>query len=187
MTMPAGRLRTVLWASLIVALALLVAGAAWTNYTRSPNYSLAQLARAVAVKDWNGVQKYVDVEAVVSQQVDAATTETFGEDDTWYGAVAADLAEWAKPGLTHGAKDIFQAVVELGPDRPNATVDLAGLSTTMSITSVTREGDYALVTLEAPYGNERTINVKLGMKRVDNLWKVIAIEDIAEAATRGNQ
>lgn len=185
--MPAGRLRTVLWASLVVVLALLVAFAAWTNYTHSPNYSLAQLARAVADKDWKGVQKYVDVEAVVNQQVDTATTETFGDGDSWHGAVAAKVAEWAKPGLTHGAKDVLHAVVEMGPDRPNAAVDLAGLSATMSIKSVTRQGDHALVSLEAAYGNERAINVKLRMKRVDDYWRVIAIEDIAEAATRGRR
>jgi len=183
MATPTRRLRTRLWASLIVVLALLaVAGAAWINYT-SPRYSVGQLARAAADGDWDGVQKYVDVEAVVSHRVDAATMGTFGGGDSWLGAVGAKLAESAKPGLTQGASNLLRTGIEMGPDRPNAAVDLAGLFALKSVKSVTYAGDQALVTVAAPYGKERTIDVTLRMKRVDNFWRVIAVEDSAALET----
>jgi len=176
------RKRTVLFASLIVVLALLVvAGAVWRySYIRSPKYSLNQLAQKAAAKDWDGVQKYVDFDAVVSHEVDATTTALVGGSDTWYGAIAAGVAEWAKPTLTRGTKYVMRTGIEMGPDRPETAVELTGLYAAMSVKTVTYEGGQALVTVEAHYGDERTIDFTLRMKRVDDFWRVIAVEDFPE-------
>lgn len=125
--------RTILLTSLVVVLALLVAAGTMCryNYTRSPQYSLHQLARAAAEKDWDGVQKYVDFDCVVSQGVDEATIGVFGGDDTWWGAIAAEVKQWMKPGLTRGSKYVVRTGIETGPSRSKTAVGLTGLYSTI--------------------------------------------------------
>ena len=96
-----GRLRMVLWVSLIVVLALFVVGGLRrVQYMRSPQYSVEQLARAATAKDWEGVQKYADVDAVVDDQVDKLIDGTLGGDDSWLGGLGYRLWESKKPKAT---------------------------------------------------------------------------------------
>lgn len=177
--MSSGRLRTILLVSLIVVLALLVVGGLrWVQYVRSPQYSVEQLARAATAKDWEGVQKYVDVDAVVGDQVDKRIDGTVGGDDTLLGESGDWLGELTKPKATQLAKGMLRTAILAGPNRPGTAVDLAGLFARQSVKSVTFEGDEALVIAEARFGDKRVVRVTLRMKRIDNYWRVVAVEGL---------
>ncbi|MRR10919.1 hypothetical protein EG835_00135 [bacterium] len=133
------------------------------------------------------MQKYVDCDAVVSELVDTGITGTFGEDDSWLGASAAKLAESAKPALARTVKGALRTGIEMGPDRAGDAAELAGLFAVRSVKSVSYAGEEALVLVEAPYGEERAVEVTLRMKRVDDFWRVIAIEDLPTLEPREDQ
>lgn len=165
----------------VVVLALL-GGVFWyVNFTRSPEYSLGQLASAVENKDWDGVEKYVDIEALIGQVVDAATSKALEEDDSGFGALAAGLAQSMKPALVQQVKDSLKEGVEQGPSDEDGAPGgaLAGVFIAKKVKSVTYIGDEALVTVEVPDGDS-TYELKLKMKRVDNFWRVVGIENILD-------
>lgn len=98
-------------AVLVVAI---VGGAAWwwVSFTRSPAYSLGRLAAAVQQNNWDGVQKYVDVDSVIGQAVDAAVSKSLEKDTSGLGALVAGLAQSMKPALIQQAKEGFKKSIE---------------------------------------------------------------------------
>lgn len=171
--------------AIVVALALLLAavggGVAWVSYTRSPGHSLALLTQAAQGKDWDGVQKYVDVDSVVSQAVDAAVARNLGDDTVGLGALAAGLTQAMKPTLVQQAKDSLRKSVEQGKvpatgGQPGAAYIFAA----KQVKSVTYIGDMALVTVDVPQKSGPPFALRLKMKRVDDFWRVTAIENILD-------
>jgi len=170
-------------ALLVAALLLIVAagGLAWVNYTRSPAYSLVMLAGAVQNKDWDGVQKYVDVEAVVGQAVDAAIAKTPGGETGGLGALGVELAPSMKPALVQQAKDALRAAVEQGAVGSGEIQGvLVSVLVARQVKSVTYSGDEALVTVEVPRKSGAPFELRLTMKRVDDSWRVVAVENILD-------
>lgn len=179
------------WIFVAIALSMVVimlvgAGIWWRNYTTSPGYSLGQLAKSVENKDWDGVQKYVDIEAVVGQVIDVAVSKAVEEDDSGFGAFAAGFAQSMKPGLVQQAKDELRKSIEDGSVSSKGDESLRSYFSAEKVKSVTRIGDEALVTVEVPDG-DKTLDLKLKMKRVDDFWRIIAIENIEDLLlTQGN-
>jgi len=66
----------------VVAVVAVVGAVLWLNFTHSPEYSLAQMASAARSKNWDGVQKYMDVDAVTSNLVDVAVAKTLAQKRT---------------------------------------------------------------------------------------------------------
>lgn len=170
--------------ALVVALILLLVavggGLAWVNYTRSPTYSLGMLANAARNKDWDGVQKYVDVDAVVSQAVDAAVGQRLTSDTSGFGGLVAGLAQSMKPALIQQAKAAFKKSIESGQVSVGGLGGVASIFAGQRVKSVTFIGEEALVTVEVPQDAVAPFNLKLKMKRVDDFWRVTAVENILE-------
>lgn len=176
----AGRPRRFLLLALLAALAVVavvvVVGALLrANDTHAPQYSLEQMAKAARSKDWDGVQKYIDVDAVASTFVDAAISNAFGADTS--GTVGADSA--MKPKAIQQIKDSLEKSVE------NATSTETGVLSGVlfvekpkAVTYVSE--DEALVTVEVPVSAGGTRDIRLRMKRTDDHWRIAAFENAAE-------
>ncbi len=170
----------------VVLAALLVGGGLWwRSFTRSPAYSLGQLAKAVDNKDWDGVQKYVDIEALVNQVVDTALAQSIQDDDTGFGALAAGFAQSLKPSLVQQAKEAFREGVEQDGGSSEGA-PFAGYFSAKKVKSVTYIGDEALVTVEVPDDGGEDFELKLKMKRVDDFWRVVGIENIMDLPAGGD-
>ena len=164
-----------------MAVLLLLGGLlAWRSYTTSPGYSLGQLAVAVERNDWDGVQKYVDLDSLIGQIIDVAVSKTIETDTSGFGALAAGLAQSMKPTLIQQAKDSWRKSVESGSSSSGGTSgNFRPVFAAKRVKSVTRIGDEALVTVEVP-SSGTTYDVRLRMKRVDNFWRVTSIENLSD-------
>jgi hypothetical protein len=176
--------------SLIVAVVVLVAilagaGLWWLDYTRSPAYSIGQLAQAAQNRDWIGVQKYVDIEAVVGQVVDAAVSRSVKGDTSGLEPLLRQLAGSAKPALVQRAKDALRQAIESGGSWSGYGLGSpVGVYAANQVKSVTYVGDEALVSVAVPYGG-KVFDVRLRMKRVDDHWRVTAIENVLDLSVLG--
>jgi hypothetical protein len=161
----------------VVAVLAAVGALLWVDYTHTPQYSLGQMARAAQNKDWDGVQKYVDVDAVASAFVDVAISKAFGEDTSGASALGAGM----KPTAIRQFKDSLKNSVE------NATsTKTAGLSGVLFVTkpsSVTYvSNEEALVTVEVPsFGDQ---SVRLRMTWADDHWRITAFESAADLTSQ---
>ena len=173
--------KTPLVAALVLVALLLGAGLWWLNYTRSPAYSLGQLAQAVQDRNWVGVQKYVDVQAVVNQAVDAAVSKPLSGDTSGIGSLVTGLAQSAKPALVQQATELLRTSVETratsSSDGAGALVQFFAANQIKSVTYV-NDGE-AVVTVAVPYSG-KVFDVRLRMKRVDDHWRVRGIENILD-------
>lgn len=178
--------------SLIVAVVVLVAilagaGLWWLDYTRSPAYSLGQLAQAAQDRDWVGVQKYVDIEAVVGQVVDVDVSRSVKGDTSGLGSLVTGLAQSAKPALVEQAKETLRQSIEASAATAGgAAGSLAGFFIANQVKSVTYVGDEALVTVAVPYSG-KVFDVRLKMKRVDDHWRVTGIENVLDLPVLGTK
>jgi hypothetical protein len=180
--------KTSLIVAALVLIAMLVgAGLWWLDYTRSPAYSLGQLAQAVQDRDWNGFQKYVDIEAVVGQVVDAAVSGSVKGDTLGLGSLVTGLANTAKPALVQQAKETLRQSIEASAATAGAAAgSLAGFFIANQVKSVTYVGDEALVTVAVPYSG-KVFDVRLKMKRVDDHWRVTGIENVLDLPVLGTK
>jgi Protein of unknown function (DUF2939) len=178
--------RTPLIIAALVLIALLVgAGLWWLDYTRSPAYSIGQLAQAVQDRDWNGVQKYVDIDAVVGQVVDAAVGKSTEGGTSGLEPLLQQLAGSAKPALVQRAKDALRQAIESGGSWSGYGLgSLVGVCAANQVKSVDYIGDEALVAVAVPYGG-KVFDVRLRMKRVDDHWRVTAIENVLDLSVLG--
>lgn len=170
----------------VVLIGGVVAAFAWSNYTRSPQYSLKMLGKAVGDHDWDGFQRYVDVDAIANQAFDAAmsqsTKETLEKDDSGFGALGAALAQGIvqslKPAFVEQVRTAIKTAITSEDDANTDGVGAlpARVRTSTQVT-VQREGDTAMVSLKS---KDTTQALELRMKRVDDHWKVVAIVNIVE-------
>lgn len=163
----------------VILLLVAIAGVAWVNYVRSPSYSLGMLAKAAQDRDWVGVEKYVDVDAAVGQAVDAAVAQGLTGDTSGFGGLVAGLAEM-KPALVQQVKDSLKKSVESGQVPLGGSPGVAAIFTGKQVKSVTYVGTEALVTVEVPQKTGAPFDMRLKMKRVDDFWRITAIENILE-------
>ena len=169
----------------VVAVVAVVGAVLWLNFTHSPEYSLAQMASAARSKNWDGIQKYMDVDAVTSNLVDVAVAKTLAQDTSGLGALGAGLAQAMKPVLTQQLKDTLKKSVEEATS--TATGGISGVLSVKSPKSVTYvSNDEVLVTLEMPAKSGGTQDIKLRMKRVDDHWRVTAFENAGDLLGSSN-
>lgn len=179
-----GKSRVPLMVGVVLLGVLLVGGIAggiwWINFWRSPAYSLGQLANAVQHKNWEGVQKYVDVDSVMGTAVDAAMRKALEQDTSGFGALAAGLAQTMKPALIQQAKEGFKKSVEEGSSSATDTASFSDYFSAKRIKSTTYVGEEAIVTVAVPGESGKEFDLQLRMKRNGNYWRVIAIDNILD-------
>lgn len=145
------------------------------NDTHAPQYSLEQMAKAAQNKDWDGVQKYIDVDAVASTFVDAALSKAFGVDTSGTAGPGVGM----KPAAVQMIEDSLKNSV-VNPS--GASIGrLSGVLFMEKAKSVTSVGENeALVTVEIPVSASETRDVVLRMARADDHWRITAFENAAE-------
>jgi len=168
----------VLVAVFVVVAALGVGGFLyWLSYTRSPQYSVAMLGKAIAAHDYDEFQKYVDVDAVINKVVDDAMAESLKKDSSGMGALAASLVQSMKPALVAQFKTSLQTSVE-----SKGSTSFSGMSK-LSITKVTDAGDFAFVTVST---GQKSGDIKLKLKRVGDFWRVVEFSNLGQLVQAAN-
>jgi len=170
----------ILLATLLVVAAL-VGVALWLNYVRSPQYSIAMLAHAVATNDWSGVERYVDVKAITDAAVEEELDRGLGDARGSLEKLVRTVAESAKPSLASAATDaLHEAVVEKGDWGAPAASKMASIMAVSAYTDAEVDGDTARVVVTPPAG---VGPIRFRMARVDDHWRIVQVEDIVQLVT----
>lgn len=150
----------------------------WQNYRRSPQYSLATLAHAVANHDWPSAEKYVDVVAVTDASVDAEVSKAVGTRKSPLTAITRLLAEAAKPKIVKITTEALQEAVEEERDwGAPAASKLASILAVSSLADVTVNGDRARVVISLP---GTAITVRFAMARLGDYWCIVEVDDAVD-------
>jgi len=192
-------------AIVLVFLLVVVAGAgAWFfGFTRSPAYSLGELAKAGQARDMDGVQKYLDIDAVIDQLLDIAISKVLAESGE-ADPSAAGMIEMMKPMLAEQLKEEIRKSIEEGKGAGGSGTGLvtnlfaltggpggaqkAGPITNLFVLgkakTTGRTGNEALLTIGIKDRKGKPLDLTLRMKRTGNHWQVIAIENAEELLER---
>lgn len=172
--------------ALAIVIIVAIAGSLWwRNYLRSPQASLTRLAQAAQRGDWQGVDRYVDVKAVIGDVVDATIERALADSESELSQLgelgqefARQFADTMRPRLTEEIeRQVRERVESTQPD----TKRLAG---TLTVVNRPREvsihGDGALVTVVLPYEGKR-LPLELEMRRVDErTWEVVGLRNAGD-------
>ena len=175
------RRRRISWlvAGIAVALVLVgVSGALWVRYTETPQYSLTQLTGAARAKDWAGVQKYIDFEAVADNLIAGVTLNVNAGDGNGSGSAGAKMATGMKPVFLKQLKDGMRESV--ASDEMKSTSGLFGVLSAKKPTIVKSVGGESLVTVQVAKDGGGVLELKLKMRRVGDYWRIIAFGSAAE-------
>jgi hypothetical protein len=184
-------------------LVLVATGGGYSFYTGSPQYALAQAAKAVESRDRLVFERHVDVEAIVTSGIDdilAGLMADLAQGDAMDGfaalgaALGAAMVEGMKPMIRTAAKEAVYSGIESG--------DLAGaLSTAKAndfslgevaggslgrsalegLGKVRREGDVAIAPLRFRESDlDTTLVLELRMERTNKVWRVVALHNLRQ-------
>lgn len=194
--------KTLLAGAAVLILAAGAGAALWYRHTRGkPEYALRQIAAAVAAHDLLAFEVHFDTKRVAQSVADQIVTSAVGEatrgtaSQSGFEALGtmlgAQMLQGMKPMLITTIEQSVAATVRGDPPpRQNATtarlmskpVDLRPYRDGFrGIASVEQRENLALVRLRVkPEGRDSVAIVTLRMERTDGVWKVIAIEDVAD-------
>lgn len=176
----------------VLALVAVVFGVLRAPRPESPEHALRQLSKAAENKDWGGVQKYMDVDAVATHYVDVALSNALGDDGAdGAGAMAGGNAMGAssggvgvgrtmKPVFVQRFRDSLKKRVEEG----TLKADAGGVASVLRgkkpkrVSYVSRKE--ASASVEVPAGAGGTREVTLRMEWADDHWRIVALENIGE-------
>jgi hypothetical protein len=177
--------RKTLGVILAVAAVVLVLGGSvggrlwWRSGVASPSHSLVQLATAAQHRNWSGVQKYADLDALIGQYMTVAAAKAAGPDSAGMGLMLATMMADSKSGMVREFKDRLRASVESTSNASKSKGKVAaGAFGTKSIKSEIVSGDRAFVVVEASDPTGAKYDVELKMRRVGDHWRVVAIENL---------
>jgi hypothetical protein len=168
-------------AGLIVVVSGLLAG---YFYWTSPRYSLRQVRNAVAARDLERFEKYVDIHAVCDSAFDRVvegTRKPSGKGktglDSFGQSLGAGLLAVMKPVIVERVEQEAKRAIEQG-----RLVDPHG-RTELHIESIQRDGADARVTLTVPgrsFDPPRARDVRLTVRMADQgtYWRAVAVEAI---------
>lgn len=194
----------------LTALLVLCLGG-WTYWTRTPQYSLLQLSKAVEAKDRMAFEQYVDLDRATSATVEGLAGVLMAEiqkeaaaDESGFGALGAALAggmiEAFKPsaasylrnavldGVETGRADSVFAASRGEGDMSGALDDLgirkAARARFGGTGDVVRSGDVARVPLKLRYEDlDTTLALMIGMERVGSRWRVVDVDGVGTYLT----
>ncbi len=197
---PGGRTRAELWwrAAFILLVAGLAAGGAglwWHRYTATPEYSLAELGRAVKAKNYGEAAKYVDEERISGDIAKSLTdvlvakyTKKFNEDPFPFTESRIELLQkmaprfdnWTQVGVRNAIRLLLSGNGILTGSTGFKAIDVHNFSGLRVVRSEVK-GDVADVTVEGlPQPNPFQLNeIRVRMKRVpgQRYWRVEEVPD----------
>jgi len=153
-----------------VVLAILASGSFY-YLTGTPTYSLFKLKKAIQNHDSSTFNKYVDVDRVVENLFETASTQMEKEmgdlGDNPFGELGVNLAKGLLSSFKEGMKnEINKSIEEISEDKENKFV-------TVKIKSVRKEGKAAKVTLVTTSGEEMKINMT---QMPGRYWRVVGMD-----------
>lgn len=187
----------ILWGT--ISAVLMASLGSYLLWTRSPAYSLKQLAVAIKQHDRDGVEKFIDIDAVVNHALDAWMEEASLESDSesgWEAAgqvMAFGLFQLMKPRVTSFVKESFLSYVETGDFRDTEgrgelesgflTLLRRGVSSTskvLEVVSVRKDGKLALVTIRLLTNDQDEILPEIKMRNKGTHWQVVGIQNFSD-------
>jgi len=179
---------------LVVILAVVVFSAwfGWRTWTQSPAYTLVGVLGSVKNRDFPSFERFIDVEAMVTNMVDDAQKklekETTGKPKAALEALGAGVANMMKPALAKAATENLRKAVE---NHPEGSVSIPSplQMTWASITksgpiffdSMKVDGKVAKATIKAgPPLVPAPVSAKLTMREKDGHWQIFASDDYQE-------
>lgn len=178
----------------LVALAVIAFALLQDRRTGTPEYSLGQMTEAVRSGDWDGVQKYMDIDAVAGSFVDATLANAMGEDspDALGGGAGGmggggNAPGSSGPGLAETMKDVFvrqfreavkRSVEARGKTSTGDPSTLLLIENPTSVESVSETEVLATVQVRTDAAGTQDIAVR--MIRAGDHWRIISLENFAE-------
>jgi tetratricopeptide (TPR) repeat protein len=175
-------------------MALAGLGIGYWVWSRSPIYSLKELAKAIKEHDRDNVEKYLDVEGTASDLMDQVISEVAGRDNTLNdmanSSFGRGMVELMKPKLAEIVKMSFLKYVEtgkfqegendIGPSQalsPSLSAAAAGRLKFIEVVSVQKDGKIALVELKFILDDKLEVLPQVRMRDRDGYWQIIGIND----------
>ena len=185
---------------LVTFIVFLAAVGGYHFWTTTPTYSLRQAGLAWKNQDWEEFKKYVDVESVLKNGLDAIVEDQLSQAPIPEGAqaTARNLVQLFKPQLLSILEKQVQDALLEKPDRQTAK-DLTTPDITPSLKTTARNwqleqinvgkasDDEVLVsiTLRSPNPNEPSIHqIHLRMADRGDHWQVTEIVNMPELLTK---
>ena len=151
----------------ILILFLVIGGVAYNCYTRTPIYSLKQAGKAILGNDQMSLEKYIDLDSIVSHIIDEKlSTDPEILDNPFTLGVAAlmkpQLVALTKQGMLNG----FQGI------RERAKKENGKLRYIKDIKILQNDGKIATVEIVVYGKNNTNFNIKIGMHKIGGYWRV---------------
>lgn len=173
--------------AVILILIVLCAAGAWFAYNswkESPAYSLAKAGLALQANDSMMIEKYIDIDSVLSDTVDVIVQESLnsyggGESNDMMNMMITGFASVMKPQIVSALK---QNILEgIKKNSGNSSAGEMPKSKIKSLKTLKKDEDLASVevVLLLPESEEE-VKLVLGMKKHSNYWRIEKIENLEE-------
>lgn len=171
--------------ALIVILALVVAAAVfWMWYTTTPQYAITRLAQNAQAGNWEGVQRYMDTDAIANDIVDAALEQALADREGQLGQLgllgeqlAEGIIESMRPRLVDEVREQMREQVQAQDG--DARGWLGSIVVGGNPERLQRDGNEARAVVQVPYRG-RQVDLDLGMIRQDDQWRVVQLNNAPE-------
>lgn len=186
-TPPHRRIAIVAAAAVVVVVAAIALALLWEP-SGSPGHSLRELRNAAAAGDWSGVERYFDAESVASVYVAAALEGAFADDGARTGTTGTTRGMGGSVGV---GEDMESAFVLRFADALKTAIEggtlsagdggIAAILLGDAPFEVETAGDMeATARISVPTAAGATEDVVLRMRRVDDHWRVVALDGITD-------
>ena len=169
-------------AIVLLLIAGLVAGLWW--YSTTPRFALTRLAQSAQGGDWEGVRRYMEVDAVADDIVDTAIEQALAERQGEIGrlgllgeGLASGIAEAMRPRLGEEVRTQMRERVEAQEGTVRRWLGAAVVGANPE--SLDIQDDEARAVVVLPYRGQR-VRLDLGMQRADGQWRVMTLNNAAE-------
>lgn len=176
--------RALLIALLVIAILVVIALVAWRQYSTTPRYALTQLAQSAQAGDWEGVQTWMDVDAIADDIVDAAIDQALADRESEIGQLgllgeelAAGIAEVMRPRLAEEVRAQMREQIEAQDGDIRRYLGAMVVANNPEALEVS--GDSARAVVELPYRG-RQVRLDLGLTRSGDAWRVVRLNNAAE-------
>lgn len=173
--------------AVILILIVLCAAGAWFAYNswkESPAYSLSKAGLALQANDSMMIEKYIDIDSVLSDTVDVIVQESLnsyggGESNDMMNMMITGFASVMKPQIVSALK---QNILEgIKKNSGNSSAGEMPKSKIKSLKTLKKDEDLASVEviLLLPESEEE-VKLVLRMKKHSNYWRIEKIENLEE-------